>query len=127
MAVVSKKELADALRRATELLEEVAELPSVSGKVRERLADAASENRELVRRTPHRFDVREDRLYAPGDPPERTLRRLTEMADCGMEELGTAQFGYAGVMSGLWIEMVWNYDDERFDDYMGWAKSLINP
>jgi hypothetical protein len=42
-----------------------------------------------------------------------------------MEITGIASFGYKGVMSGLYIEMVWEYSDEEFKNYMDWAKGLI--
>lgn len=73
------------------------------------------------------FDIERDDLYEYGKPElrERTKKRLTEMAECGMEETGIASFGYKGVMSGLYIERVWGYSDEDFKDYMDWAKGLI--
>jgi hypothetical protein len=39
--------------------------------------------------------------------------------------VGIAQFGYKGVMSGLYIEKVWSYSDADFKGYMDWAKGLI--
>jgi hypothetical protein len=72
-----------------------------------------------------RFDIERKDLYEYGKPKERTRKRLTEMAECGMEETGIASFGYKGVMSGLYIEKVWGYSDEDFKDYMDWAKGLI--
>lgn len=57
---------------------------------------------------------------------ERTKNRLMEIVDCGMEEVGVAQFGVPGIMSGLYIERVWQYSDEKWEDYMTWAKDLIN-
>ena len=72
-----------------------------------------------------RFDIERNDLYEYGKPKVRTKKRLTEMAECGMEETGIASFGYKGVMSGLYIEKVWGYSDEDFKDYMDWAKGLI--
>jgi hypothetical protein len=72
-----------------------------------------------------RFDIEREDLYEFNKPKERTRKRLTEMAECGMEETGIASFGYKGVMSGLYIEKVWGYSDEDFKDYMDWAKGLI--
>lgn len=72
-----------------------------------------------------RFDIDRDDLYEYDKPKDRTKGRLKEMADLGMEECGVAQFGYRGVMSGLYIERVWSYSDEDFKDYMNWAKALI--
>jgi hypothetical protein len=42
-----------------------------------------------------------------------------------MKIVGVAEFGVKGVMSGLYIEKVWNASDQEFDDYMSWARSLI--
>ncbi len=64
-------------------------------------------------------------FYEYGKPKERTKKRLTEIVDLGMEETGIASFGYKGVMSGLYIEKVWNYSDEDFKHYMDWVKDLI--
>ena len=75
-----------------------------------------------------KFDIDRADLY-DHDKPQlkvRTRGRLTEIANCGMNEVGVAQFGYDGVMSGLYIEHVWNYSDEKFKDYMNWARELIN-
>ena len=71
------------------------------------------------------FLNRED-LYECGKPKNRTRKRLNEMVDCGMEELGLGSFGYPGVMSGLYIEMVWTYTDDQYEEYMEWAKDLIS-
>jgi hypothetical protein len=74
----------------------------------------------------HKFDInRPDFYYGSSDLRERTKNRLTEIAECGMEEVMTAEFGYSGVVSGLYIETVWYYSDEEFRDYMDWAKALI--
>lgn len=72
-----------------------------------------------------RFDIERNDLYEYDKPKDRTKKRLKEIADCGMEEVGNAQFGYKGVMSGLYIEKVWGYSDTDFKSYMDWAKELI--
>ena len=66
-------------------------------------------------------------FYEYGKPElqERTRKRLQEIIDCGMTEVGIAQFGFKGIMSGLYIEIVWSYSNEIFKDYMDWAKELI--
>jgi hypothetical protein len=66
-------------------------------------------------------------FYPYGSPElfERTKNRLTQIVDCGMEEVGVAQFGVPGIMSGLYIEYVWEFSDEKWEDYMTWAKDLI--
>jgi len=50
-----------------------------------------------------RFDIERKDLYEYNKPKERTRKRLTEIAECGMEEIGIASFGYKGVMSGLYL------------------------
>jgi hypothetical protein len=72
-----------------------------------------------------RFDIERHDLYEYDKPKERTRKRLIEIAECGMEETGFGSFGYVDVMSGLYIEKVWGYSDEDFENYMIWAKGLI--
>lgn len=72
-----------------------------------------------------RFDINRKNLYEYDKPKERTRNRLIQMAEYGMEEISLANFGYKGIMSGLYIEKVWSYSDEDFKDYMDWAKCLI--
>ena len=72
-----------------------------------------------------RFDIEREDLYEYNKPKERTRKRLTEMAECGMEETGIASFGYKGVISKKYIKKVWGYSDEDFKDYMDWVKGLI--
>lgn len=74
---------------------------------------------------PHHFDIHRSDFYEFNKPKERTLQRLTEIAECGMKIVGYGQFGYEGVMSGLYIEKVWSYSDEDFKDYMDYVKDLI--
>lgn len=72
------------------------------------------------------FDVNRKDLYKyDSEYNERTKARLIEMAELGMHETGVAEFGYKNVMSGLYIEKVWNYSDEDFKGYMDWVKELI--
>lgn len=72
-----------------------------------------------------KFNIERSDLYEYDKPKDRTRKRLIEMAECGMEETGLGLFGYKGVMSGLYIENVWNYSDEDFKDYLDWVKDLI--
>lgn len=64
--------------------------------------------------------------YKRPDLEERTKNRLTQISEIGMTEVGTAEFGVKGIMSGLYIERVWDYDDKNWDEYIEWAKDLIN-
>ena len=74
-----------------------------------------------------KIDIERTDFYKDDKPEliERTKNRLIEIAECGMEEVGLAQFGYKGIMSGLYIEMVWSFSDDKFRDYMEWARDLI--
>jgi len=56
---------------------------------------------------------------------KRTRDRLLLMSQLGMEETGTASFGVPGLMSGLYIEKVWNLSAEEWEGYIGWVKNLI--
>lgn len=73
------------------------------------------------------FDINQEEYYEYSRPElkERTRQRLIEIFNCGMSDLGSGQFGYKGIMSGLYIEIVWSYSDENFRNYMNWAKELI--
>lgn len=55
----------------------------------------------------------------------RTASRLKEMAAIGMMQTGNASFGVLNVMDGMYIERVWNMDDQQFIDYLNWVKQLI--
>ncbi len=57
---------------------------------------------------------------------KETESRLTRIQEMGMTEVGVAEFGVEGIMSGLYIERVWNMSDADFDDYMEWTQGLIN-
>lgn len=72
------------------------------------------------------FDVNNEDFYQYLIPKTRTLKRLTEMAELGMEQIGIASFGIRGVVGALYIEKVWHYSDKEFKDYIDWAKSLID-
>jgi len=74
----------------------------------------------------HLFDIEDDQWYEYKKSKVRTRKRLLEMANLGMEEIGTASFGIRGVMSGLYIERVWSYSDEDFKSYLEWVKELID-
>lgn len=70
------------------------------------------------------FDVNRRDFYT-GQFDERTRHRLTKILNLGMIEVSIAEFGFPGVMSGLYIERVWSYSDEEFLDYLEWANGLI--
>lgn len=73
------------------------------------------------------IDINDRRYYEYGTPEkeERTRMRLIIINKCGMSEVGIAEFGVKGVMSGLYIERVWSDSDKVFADYIEWAFNLI--
>lgn len=75
----------------------------------------------------YNYIYREDYYYGFNSVEKKRIKkRLTIMSKIGMEEVGIAQFGIKGIMSGLYIERVWNDSDQDFNDYIKWVKSLIN-
>jgi len=76
----------------------------------------------------YKFDIDRPDFYLFDKPElkERTKKRLIEIAELGMEEVMTADFGYPKIMSGLYIEYVWHYSDKDFKSYMDWVRELID-
>ncbi len=73
------------------------------------------------------FDIDREDLYRHRTPEtkDRTRQRLIEMADLGLDEVGYGEFGINGIISGVYIERVWNDSDEDFKNYLQWIKQLI--
>jgi hypothetical protein len=74
----------------------------------------------------YKFDPDRKDLNLCYENPERTNQRLHRLAKMGLEELSETSFGIQGVVGGLYIERVWNYCDEDFDDYLDWMQSVID-
>ena len=72
-----------------------------------------------------KINIEEKLRYTENYIKERTLARLVEISELGLTEVGNDQFGVEGIMSGLYIEMVWSFDDERWKDYVDWIKELL--
>ena len=72
------------------------------------------------------IDVTEPSYYEYGGNCDRTLQRLIEIKELGMSVVGTGHFGIEGVMSGLYIERVWAYSNEKWDSYINWVKEIKN-
>lgn len=72
-----------------------------------------------------KIDINLDIFYKHNQPREETKKRLLELSELGMEQTGYASFGIKDVMNGLYIEMVWEFSDEEFKDYIEWVKGLI--
>lgn len=77
-------------------------------------------------KTTPKFDTNRKDLYPfNSDLFDRTKNRLNEMASYGMQEVTPGEFGIKGVMSGLYINKVWNYSDKDFNEYMNFVKDSI--
>ncbi len=76
----------------------------------------------------HKFNVDRKDFYKCNSQESnaKTKERLIEIADMGMEEVMTAEFGFKDIMSGLYIEKVWSYSNEKWKEYIDWAKSTKN-
>lgn len=72
-----------------------------------------------------KIDPNDKQWYYDKTNIERTKSRMIQLAELDMEEVGIAQFGIPDKMSGLYIEMVWSFDDEKWNSYIDWIKELI--
>lgn len=93
--------------------------------IQEQLRNESANFGNLLSQPSIKLNIYRKDLYEYDKPIDRTRKRLMEMADLGMEEIGSASFGVRDIMSGLYIEMVWSYDDEKWDDYINWVKELV--
>ncbi len=65
--------------------------------------------------------------YPPNpENDERTKKRLEQLVAMNLIDFGNAQFGMQGIVSGLYIEMVWRYSDEDWRGYIDWMQSVID-
>lgn len=74
------------------------------------------------------ININDKTLYLHNHDEElnkRTKSRLKEITSLGLTEVGLAQFGIEGKMSGLYIEMVWNYSEKDWAEYIDYIKSLL--
>ncbi len=55
---------------------------------------------------------------------ERTNQRLIQIEEMGFVEVGTACFGIKDIVSGLYIEKVWQLSDEDWLDHIEWFKAV---
>lgn len=56
---------------------------------------------------------------------ERTKTRLKQLIKLGLTEVGVAQFGVVGVVSGLYIEKVWGFNKDEWDSYIQFVIETI--
>lgn len=75
----------------------------------------------------NKIDITRADFYLCDKPElrERTQNRLRQISAMGLEEASVASFGIPNVMSGLYIELVWSFSDERWNDYINWIKELV--
>lgn len=93
--------------------------------VEEKLKDESTNFGNLLYQPSIKLNIFRKDLYEYDKPIDRTRKRLIQMADMGMEEIGFASFGVCDIMSGLYVEYIWSYDDEKWDDYINWVKELV--
>lgn len=55
----------------------------------------------------------------------KTQLRLLQLEGLGMVEIGVAQFGVPGISSGFYIENVWSYSDEYWNEVIAYEIDLI--
>lgn len=72
-----------------------------------------------------KIDIPHVLQYTDKDKKERTENRLKEIIDLGMVSVGYDHYGVTGLMSGLYIEMVWSHSEEEWKDYIEFTKNLI--
>lgn len=76
---------------------------------------------------PTNFNPTRKDLYSTLNPEynDRTQKRLNEIYSLGIQEVGLGEFGVKGIVSGLYIEKVWNYSDKDFNDYLNFVKDTV--
>ena len=52
-------------------------------------------------------------------------KRLVELYNRDFDVVGLGHFGYKNVLSGLYLEMIWNYSDEEWKEYIEWANTVV--
>lgn len=60
------------------------------------------------------------------DLNKRTRNRLNQIKELGLTEVGIAQFGVPQVLSGLYIEMIWNYKEFDWLEYIRFIEETID-
>lgn len=73
------------------------------------------------------IDINYKHYYESQNPirNDRTRKRLQTLINLNMIEVGNCEFGIKHVVSGLYIERVWEWDDNRFNDYIDWVKEIL--
>ena len=75
----------------------------------------------------YKIDLNNKYFYQYGKDEEthkRTKERLQQLIDLGCEEVGVSEFGIKDVFSGLYIERVWHFSKEDWDDYIDFINKL---
>ena len=71
------------------------------------------------------IDIDYKHYYHDHNNNDRTRKRLQTLINLNMIEVGNCEFGIKHVVSGLYIERVWEWDDNRFNDYIDWVKEIL--
>lgn len=79
----------------------------------------------LLPKSEHKFDIERSDFYKYKEDKSTTWARLKQIADLGMEEVGTAEFGVRGIVSGLYIERIWDMTDAAWIEHVSWMTGLI--
>ncbi len=74
------------------------------------------------------MDISKKEYYKNKSPyfTARTKNRLKQISQLGMSEIAFGQFGIDSIVSGLYIEMIWNYTNNEWKQYFDWLKSIVN-
>tara|TARA_R110000803_G_scaffold144422_1_gene210278 strand:+ start:359 stop:607 length:249 start_codon:yes stop_codon:yes gene_type:complete len=71
------------------------------------------------------IDLNKKGYYKYNISKERTKERLNELKGLGFKVIGDGTFGLDGILSGLFIERVWNNKAHEWKDYIDWCNRLI--
>lgn len=63
-------------------------------------------------------------FYEFNKNPTKTKARLKEIKALGLVEVAEAEFGIPNKMSGLYIERVWNMNNNDWEGYIAWIKTF---
>lgn len=68
-----------------------------------------------------------NKLYYPrSEYGKRTKSRLKELIALNIEVVCFGEFGIRNIVSGIYIEKVWNMPDYKWSEYVLWIESVIN-
>jgi len=77
-----------------------------------------------MKKSKYLFNINDENLYCNWKNVTRTRNRIIQIAEMGMHMFHNYSFGIKGIMSGLYLERVWSYSDEQWNDYINWVIEL---